>query len=114
MNVDGKQVQRNQARTGIGSTRVARLLPPPHGSIEVAFVVAPGAELVDFAGPWGVFEYAAVPDRHEPAFSLWTVAESRAPIDVSGGLTVVPKHSFADAPTPRVASCLPWASTHRQ
>ena len=75
---------------------------PARGMIDVAFVLAPGAEVVDFAGPWGVFEYASVADREDSPFRLFTVAESKAAIQVSGGLTVVPDHAFAQAPEPRV------------
>jgi putative intracellular protease/amidase/YHS domain-containing protein len=74
---------------------------PADRSIPVAFLLSPGAEVVDFAGPWGVFEYVDVPDGDNP-FVLFTVAESDAPLRVSGGLTVVPAHTFADAPAPRV------------
>jgi transcriptional regulator GlxA family with amidase domain len=35
-------------------------------------------------------------------FTLYTVAEKGEPMRVSGGLTVVPDHAFADAPAPDV------------
>jgi transcriptional regulator GlxA family with amidase domain len=35
-------------------------------------------------------------------FTLYTVAEKRDPLRVSGGLAVVPDHTFADAPAPDV------------
>jgi transcriptional regulator GlxA family with amidase domain len=76
----------------------------PHVSgqkISVAFVLSRGAELVDFAGPWGVFEYVFPPDERAP-FQLFTVADSTAPLAVSGGMTIVPDHSFTTAPQPKV------------
>jgi putative intracellular protease/amidase/YHS domain-containing protein len=74
---------------------------PADRKIPVAFLLSSGAEVVDFAGPWGVFEYVDVPDADNP-FTLYTVAESVTPLKVSGGLTVVPEHTFEDAPMPRV------------
>lgn len=76
--------------------------PKPPERIPVAFVVTPGAEVVDFAGPWGVFEYVLLPGYQDPAFQLYTVGESRAPVKVSGGMTIVPDYTFDDAPQPKV------------
>ncbi len=83
-------------------TAVERLVPPVDGRIPVAVVLSAGAELVDFGGPWGVFEYARVPGREEPPFQLYTVAESTTPLKCSGGLTVVPDYTFENAPRPKV------------
>jgi putative intracellular protease/amidase/YHS domain-containing protein len=79
-------------------------LPRPRdgSSIGVAFLISKEAEVVDFSGPWGVFEYVDEPGATEPPFRLFTVAESTAPIKVSGGLQVVPDYSYANAPQPRV------------
>lgn len=78
-------------------------LPYVKGSrLPVAFVLGPGAEVVDFAGPWGVFEYVFAPDQDIPPFQLYTVAESAAPLKVSGGMSVVPDYSFDNAPPPRL------------
>ncbi len=79
-----------------------RLTPPADGKITVAFVLAPGAEVVDFAGPWGVFEYANIPNLEKSPFELFTVAETSSPVKCSGGLTVVPDHTFANAPKARL------------
>jgi transcriptional regulator GlxA family with amidase domain len=75
-----------------------RLTPPADGKITVAFVLAPGAEVVDFSGPWGVFEYANIPSLDKSPFELFTVAETSTPVKCSGGLTIVPDHTFANAP----------------
>lgn len=81
---------------------VSPLTPPKQGPVTVAVVLSSGAEVVDFAGPWGVFEYANVPSRDEPAFRLFTVADSTASLKCSGGLVVVPDFRFADSPRPNV------------
>jgi len=78
------------------------LRPPPSHAIAVAIVVTEGANVIDFAGPWEVFQDTARPGTGEPAFRLFTVSESRHPVRLTGGLTVVPDFAFADAPTPAV------------
>jgi transcriptional regulator GlxA family with amidase domain len=80
------------------------LRPPAHGPIDVAFLVSEGATVIDFTGPWEVFQDADVPERGQdgPAFRLFTVAATREPVRVTGGLQLVPDHSLADAPAPRV------------
>ncbi|HYX20302.1 MAG TPA: DJ-1/PfpI family protein [Thermoanaerobaculia bacterium] len=84
-----------------------RLTPPPSGPIPVAFVLSQGAVMIDFAGPWEVFQDVYLPHRgkdmdEQMPFRLYTVAESKAPIRISGGLQVVPDYTFGDAPPPKV------------
>lgn len=80
----------------------APLPVPASGEIRVAFLITSGSEVVDFAGPWGVFEYVFVgPDFHCP-FKLYTVGTSKEPVTVSGGMTVVPNYTLAEAPAPDV------------
>lgn len=76
--------------------------PRPPTQIPVAVVLTPGAEVVDFAGPWGVFEYVYVDGYEGPAFRLYTVAERAEPLQVSGGLRVIPDYTFDDAPPPKI------------
>jgi transcriptional regulator GlxA family with amidase domain len=82
----------------------APLVPPAKESIKVAFVLSPGAVVIDYSGPWEVFQDAAAPDPAEgkSAFELYTVAATTDPIRVSGGMKVVPDFSFDNAPTPKV------------
>jgi transcriptional regulator GlxA family with amidase domain len=67
-------------------------------AVVVAFVISDDAQVIDMAGPWEVFQDVVV-DK-ELGYSLYTVAESKAPVRLSGGLMVVPDYTFADAPTP--------------
>jgi len=76
------------------------LKPPASGPIPVAFVITEGANVIDFTGPWEVFQDTAVPHTESPAFRLYTVADSRKPLHLTGGLTVVPDYTFEDAPRP--------------
>jgi transcriptional regulator GlxA family with amidase domain/YHS domain-containing protein len=84
---------------------VAPLKAPAHGPIRVAFVLSENAELMDSFGPWEVFEYtrAAGKGLDAPApFELYTVAETRDPVRTSGGVRLLPDHTFDDAPAPNV------------
>jgi len=78
------------------------LKPPPQGSIPVAFVVSDGAVIIDFCGPWEVFQDVGVPGRDGDAFHLYTVAETTTPIRASGGMRIVPDYAFEAAPPPKV------------
>lgn len=83
------------------------LKAPKKGKIKVAFVMTDGATMIDFAGPWEVFQDVHVRDRGETMdemmpFELYTVSQSRKAIRTSGGMKVVPDYTFADAPMPDV------------
>jgi len=77
--------------------------PPAPKAIRTAIVLTQGATMIDFAGPWEVFqdthveELGATMDEQMP-FKLYTVGASREPIRTSGGMQVVPDYTFADAP----------------
>jgi putative intracellular protease/amidase/YHS domain-containing protein len=77
---------------------------PASGAKNVAFVISKGAVLIDFAGPWEVFQDATIPGRGmmDAAFNLYTVAEALYPIVVSGGLQIVPHYTFQTAPAPQI------------
>jgi putative intracellular protease/amidase/YHS domain-containing protein len=78
------------------------LKPPAQGSISVAFVISEGAQMIDFAGPWEVFQDVMVPGRTDHPFRLYTVSESPSPIRASGGMKIVPEYTFENAPSPKV------------
>ena len=79
-------------------TAKSKLNPPVNGSIPVAILISAGLNVIDFSGPWGVFESVSVPSAVEPPFRLFTVAES-ADVVVSGsGLKLVPHYTFANVP----------------
>jgi putative intracellular protease/amidase/YHS domain-containing protein len=87
---------------GQPAVKTTPLKPPAQGSIPVAFVIANGAQVIDFTGPWEVFQDVMVPARSEPPFRLYTVSESTAPIRASGGMKIVPDYTFETAPAPKV------------
>ena len=84
-----------------------RLKPPPKGKIPVAVAISEGVTVIDFAGPWEVFQDVHVTERgadmeEQMPFELFTVSEKTEPITGSGGLKLVPDYTFASAPQPRV------------
>ena len=81
----------------------APLKPPHAGTLKVAFVLSDGATVIDFTGPWDVFESAQVDDS-QGGFELYTVAPTKAPLHTSGGkgFTVLPDYDFGDAPMPDI------------
>jgi transcriptional regulator GlxA family with amidase domain len=78
------------------------LLPPKQGYISVAFPISRGAVILDFCGPWEVFNSATVPNQHEKVFRTYTVAETLEPITASGGMRIIPNYTFQTAPPPKV------------
>jgi putative intracellular protease/amidase/YHS domain-containing protein len=87
---------------GQSSAKTSPLKPPLQGSIPVAFLISDGAQVIDFAGPWEVFQDVVVPGRAEHPFRLYTVSESTSPIHTSGGMKIVPDYNFENAPAPKV------------
>jgi transcriptional regulator GlxA family with amidase domain/YHS domain-containing protein len=78
------------------------LTPPGKDPIRVAFLISDGAVVIDFCGPWEVFQDVNVPGRQETPFRLYTVSETKKPIRTSGGMQIIPDYTIADAPAPKV------------
>ena len=81
-----------------------KLVAPAEGNVPVAFPISDGAVVIDYCGPWEVFQDVQVPagDKNIPGFTLYTVARSLDPVTASGGMKVIPNYSFNDAPAPKV------------
>jgi transcriptional regulator GlxA family with amidase domain len=91
---------------GITGILGAQTAPEPARTRQVAFVIAPDAVVIDFAGPWEVFQSVGLANpgmggKNSP-FRLFTVAESRGPVKVGGGMQIVPDYTFENSPTPDV------------
>jgi putative intracellular protease/amidase len=89
------------------SKPASKLVPPTTGKIKVAFVLTDMAVMIDYAGPWEVFQDVMVPSRGEKmedqhVFELYTVSDNKKPIRTSGGMQVVPEYTFDDAPQPMI------------
>jgi len=91
-----------QSRVSNTSSPGAALPVPAAGSIPVAFLLSDGAVVIDFCGPWEVFESVHVLGRRDAAFQLYTVAETTAPITASSGMKIVPNFTLSSAPAPKV------------
>jgi putative intracellular protease/amidase len=83
-------------------TDTGSLKPPPKDPIPVAFLISDGAVVIDFCGPWEVFQDVNIPSRTEMPFRLYTVAETKKPIRTSGGMQIVPDYTITKAPLPKV------------
>jgi YHS domain-containing protein/putative intracellular protease/amidase len=78
------------------------LKPPAKGRIAVAFLLSPGAVVIDFCGPWEVFQDVMIHEHPDQGFELYTVAESLDPIQASGGMKITPNYTLQSAPVPKV------------
>ena len=100
----GKNAGAGAADEKSSVNNAGRLTPPADG-VTVAFVLSDGAVVIDFAGPWEVFQDAASGtgmNMNMSLFQLYTVAESAKPIRASGGMKVLPDYTFTNAPAPKV------------
>jgi transcriptional regulator GlxA family with amidase domain len=83
------------------------LTPPAKGKIPVAFAISEGVTVIDFAGPWEVFQDVHVASRgkdmdEQMPFQLFTVSDKTEPLTGSGGLKLVPDYTFESVPQARV------------
>ena len=74
-------------------------------TLNIGILLFDNVEVLDFAGPFEVFSRTRLQPGVEARrseegapFQVFTVARTRDPITATGGLTVVPRHGFADAP----------------
>src|ERR1700727_2040791 len=73
----------------------APYVSPPLRLHNVAIVLYPGVELLDFAGPGEVFSSNA-------SFHPYTVAATRAPLLSQNFVRITPAYAIADAPRPDI------------
>lgn len=68
----------------------------------VGIVIFDDVEVLDFCGPFEVFTAARLNEnkrREEPSpFAVLLVAEKSAPVSASGGMQVIPHHTFCTCP----------------
>jgi len=91
------------------SDSTVKLTPPATGTIPVAIAITEGAQVIDFAGPWEVFQDVMLKDGphdegmdHRMPFDLYTVSDTKDPVTGSGGLKILPDYTFASAPAPKI------------
>ena len=95
----------------VGSSAYPRLKPPESGPVLVAMVMGADAVVIDFAGPWEVFEGATfmgmpmmkgsqppgMPWPKNQGFELVMVSNSVQPLKCEG-MTITPQYSFETFP----------------
>lgn len=90
--------------------QIRALKPPANGVINVAVIISNDTVLIDFAGPWEVFQDTMFTSKGQPwtggddmimPFHLYTVSDSLKPVSANG-LMIVPNYTFENAPTPQV------------
>jgi transcriptional regulator GlxA family with amidase domain len=79
-----------------------KLTAPANGSIPVAILISEGLNVIDFSGPWGVFESVSVPSATEAPFQLFTVSEKAGMVTSGSGLKLMPDYTFANVPETKV------------
>jgi putative intracellular protease/amidase len=72
--------------------------PKEGGGKNVAILIFPGVQIIDYTGPWEVLGHAYVNGR--PAFHMYTVSDSTDPITTSMGMSVNPTFRFGREPKP--------------
>jgi transcriptional regulator GlxA family with amidase domain len=79
--------------------------PAPGRRRKVGILIFGNVEVLDFAGPFEVFSRtrllpgpASRRSEESAPFEVFTVAPSHGPVIAAGGLAVLPRYSFADAP----------------
>ncbi len=82
-------------------TRAGLALGPKDGGEKnVAVLLFPGVQIIDYTGPWEVLGHARV-DGHR-AFRIYSVGETTSPIETAMGMTVIPSYDLARAPRPDI------------
>jgi len=70
------------------------------GAKNVAILLFPGVQIIDYTGPWEVLGHARIDGK--PAFKIYSVAETASPFDTAMGMTVIPSYTIAKAPKPDI------------
>ena len=84
------------------ATAKSKLTPPAKGSISVAILISEGLNVIDFSGPWGVFESVSLPNATQAPFQLFTVSEKTEMVTSGSGLKLMPDYTFANVPETKV------------
>jgi putative intracellular protease/amidase len=79
---------------------LAAIGPKDPGTTNLAIVLFPGVQIIDYTGPYEVFGHARVEDQR--VFRIYTVAPAAGPIRTSMGMSVNPEFTIANAPKPDV------------
>ena len=92
----------NRSNPNAVATDTTSLKPPDKGQIPVAFLISDGAVVIDFCGPWEVFQDVMIPSSEEMPFRCTRWPKRRNRIRTSGGMQIVPEYTIENAPPPKV------------
>jgi hypothetical protein len=94
------EAEQGHSTGGEGTDKAASvanpLKAPAEGNIPVAFLISDGAVLIDFVGPWEVFQNVNLPGSMGGAFHLYTVGETTNAVN-AGGMKIVPDYTLESA-----------------
>src|ERR1700733_8118756 len=91
---------RGQAAAASADDIRAKLLP---GQRLVAFAVTDSATVIDFAGPWEVFQDTPLPGHdNEGVFVQYLVGPAMTAVEATAGMQLMPRYTFANAPRPDI------------
>ena len=104
----GSKALAQESHAGHAMEKLALPAAPPEGKIPVAFMLDQYATMMDFAGPWEVFQDVAMGGG--TGYYLYTVAPEVRQFNTTGtiigngmrGLTFTPDYAYADAPQPKI------------
>jgi transcriptional regulator GlxA family with amidase domain len=113
MTINALETSGQTAKTGdrkapaLAAANGVKLTPPSNEPIPVAVALSEGATMIDFAGPWEVFQDVNIKDPkaqggYRDGFRLYTVSEKTEPIKASAGMRIIPDYTFETAPVPKV------------
>jgi transcriptional regulator GlxA family with amidase domain len=91
----------DRKKTGAESS-LKKLTPPSNGPLTVAILISEGVNVIDFSGPWGVFESVSLPNATEMPFRLLAVADTSDVVSSASGLKIKPDFTFANMPEAKV------------
>jgi transcriptional regulator GlxA family with amidase domain len=74
------------------------LTPPKSGPVNVAVVVGEQSTVIDFAGPWEVFQDVQIGN----GFNLFMVSDKIKTLNATGNMQIVPQFDFNSAPQPNI------------
>lgn len=102
--------RRNHLADQSSAIQIRALKPPSNGTINVAVLISEDTVVIDFAGPWEVFQDTMFTSKGEPwrggddmvmPFHLYTVSDSLKPVSANG-LLIVPNYTYENAPKPQI------------
>lgn len=84
----------------------SKLPIPESGKIRVAFAVTQHGNVIDLTSAWEVFQDVTIEKdgKTYSPFELFVVSDNLEPVTMTGGLQLLPKYTFENAPQPHVIS----------